>query len=69
MDTIECSQPREFVEEDMVDDGLQYAMLLKEETHDVIMDILNWTKEQVRLVHGVGKIVPTIEIVGITIEW
>ena len=25
VDTIECSQPREFVDEDMVDDGLEHA--------------------------------------------
>lgn len=64
MVTIECSQPREFAKEDMVVDGLQHTMVLEEETRDVIINILNEAEEQARLVHGVGRIVPTVEVGG-----
>lgn len=44
-----------------MDDKLQHIMLLKEETHDVIMDIISHANEQVRPVHGPREVVPTIE--------
>lgn len=61
---IECSQPREYVEEDMVDNGLKHVTLLKEDTHSMS----SWTyyhgEKQVRPVYGAWKIVWNVEVVG-----
>ena len=41
-----------------------HTILLEEETRDVIMDLLNRAENQVTLVQGARKIVPTLEVGG-----
>ena len=38
---------RDYVEDDVIDDGLQLSILVEEETRDVITDLFNRTKDQV----------------------
>ena len=48
--------------EELVDDGLQHAVLIEEETRDVITDLLNRAENQVASISASGKIVPTVEV-------
>jgi hypothetical protein len=47
-----------------MDDDLQHTILLEEETRDVITELLNRAENQVTLVQGAGKIMPTVEVGG-----
>ena len=38
---------RDYVEDDVIDDGLQLSILVEEETRDVITDLFNRTKDRV----------------------
>ena len=57
-------QTRNFIDDDVVDDGLRLSTLVEEETCDVMTDQLNHVENQVTLGHGAGNILPTVEVDG-----
>ena len=50
----------DFIEDDVVDDGLQLSTLVEEMTRDVITDLSNHTEDHVTPAHRIGKILPTV---------
>ena len=46
----------DFIEDDVVDDGLQLSILVEEETRDVITDLLNQAEDLMTSVQRTGKI-------------
>ena len=55
---------RNFIDDDVVDDGLRLSTLVEEETCDVMTDQLNHVENQVTLGQGAGNILPTVEVDG-----
>ena len=64
MNILDSPQIRNAIEDDVVNNGLQLFILVAEETCDVIMYLLNWAENQMTLLHGAEKILPTVEFDG-----
>ena len=59
MDFVDSLQIGDSIEDDVVGDGLQLSTLVEEDTHDVLMYLLNQAEDCVTSVQITKKILPT----------
>lgn len=59
MDFLDSLQMGDSIEDDVIDDGLQFSTLVEEETHDVITNLFNQAEDHVTFVQRNEIFLPT----------